>query len=174
MDVTLKKMLERNFELSYLAVTDPVPQYLTCSFFASKINIVIEDKPVGSEKNLASGEIRLRNKKRIVTTLAVPFFGKFNDFVNEQSPSYAEFETIINCPTLTFKWLGNNIQNKYYNIIFGHEIDYSPFTDLITVKVTKGIDVIVKEKQTEFLNDYYDKRIINLTLWETKNWYAIE
>jgi hypothetical protein len=171
MDEQLREILGRNFELSYLTTTDPTPQYLTCKFYASNINIVIEDEPIGSEKVLASGEIRIRYKKRLVINLKVPFFSRFNNFVSEEAPGYAEFETMINCHTLHFKWLGNDFTSKHdYYFNNANKPNLEPFNESIINP--DGIDIILKEKQTEFLDGYYDKKIIQVTFWETKNWYS--
>jgi hypothetical protein len=73
--------------------------------------------------------------------------------------SYQEFEMILNAPALAYQPLGKMFDN-YYNGI-----------DIPESNITRWIRVNLKDKKTEYLDNHYNKKIINLTLMEYKNWY---
>jgi hypothetical protein len=171
-------------------------------FYANKTYITIEEEEIRGEKKLISGEIRVRYKKRRKIELQIPFFESFNkvtytkgycqqfkqiceydnppigDFCyyrmgdskchgikvtipnTENFGSYQEFETILNAPALAYQPLGDVFDN-YYNGI-----------DIPESNITRWIRVNLKEKGIEFLDGLKDKKIINLTLMEYKNWYV--
>lgn len=158
---------QRNIRIHYK--NNPTPNFAKANFYANEVYISIMDENVRDNVELITGEIRVRNKKRRKIELQIPFFDKLNEFIDMENPGYPEFETIINCPILKFEWLGNDTESKLNSSPGGPEINYFPY---IPSYLFNDINVILKEKETEFLDDFYDKRIINLILIEATSWYA--
>ena len=158
----------RNVHLLTPHPLNPTFALMKLSFFASKVYITIEEEEIRGEKKLATGEMRVRWKKRRKIELELPFFDKFNNYIDEYHCGYREFEICINAPTLFFQYTG---KTKGHLMTTEMPNTY-PFYDPDIKNPIETIDVIVKDKKVEFLNNHYARKIIHLTLVERYNWYA--
>ena len=171
-----QNIFERNISIGYSS-TGTNNDWDWANFYANKVYITVEEEEIRGEVKMASGEIRTRYKKRRKIELEIPFFDRFNIFYNEEYPNYAIFETIINCPFLKFRWLGNDTENKRNKVLnsdLPYVINYAPYDDGILLPMESNklqTSVYIAEKGMEFLDNHYARKIVKLTLMEKKNWY---
>ena len=128
-------------------------------FYAHKKIITVEEEEIRGDKKLASGEVRVRWKKRRKIELELCFFDGFNQMEDTFNTGYANFETVINTPFLRFE----------YNTEIDHECPYAT-PDVFARDNTAN--VIMKEKKIEYSEGLIDKKTVKLILIEAKNWYA--
>lgn len=169
----MQNIFERNISIGYSS-TGADDDWEWANFYANKVYITVQDEEIRGEVKMASGEIRVRYKKRRKVVLEIPFFDKFNGFYNQENPNYETFEIVINSPFLRFKWLSNDTTNKEWKYTYPdlpYVINYKPYNMYPIMPKKYTIDVFLKEKETIFLNNHYEKQIIKLTLMEKKNWY---
>jgi len=155
-NVYTDKKVGRNICIKY---SDDNSTWYHRYFYAEKKKITTEDEEIRGEKKLASGEIRVRWKKRRKIELDLCFFGQFNQLEDTFNTGYANFETVINSPFLRFE----------YNPELDSECPYVA-PDVFARDNTSN--VILKDKKVEYLEGLIDYKTVTITLIEAKNWYA--
>jgi hypothetical protein len=144
----------RNIYLGYTSKIDG-KDFRYKAFYASKRIITVEEEEIRGEKKMATGEIRVRWKKRRKIELEIPFFDSFNQPDANGLGGYKEFELLINAPYMVFL-VGGDAYNIYNNgVDIPADWEY----------------VIIKDKRIEYLDELIDKKIIKLTLVGRYNWY---